>query len=111
MAASVVYAYPVTGTVAPTAAQAAACNMITATVLYADADTTATVTHNFSLTAAQLANLWPVVGITQNGGGTPSPLLSVTLAANTIVLAKQSTAAGSGGTVIVNIQRPHSIIT
>ena len=111
MAASVNYAYPVSGTVAPTSAQAAAANMTNANVVFADADTTATVTHSMALSTAQLANQWPLVVINQVLGGTPSPLLLVTKAANSIVLTKQSTASGSGGTVDVTVLRPHSIIT
>lgn len=111
MATTVTYAYPVSGTTAPTAAQSANCNMVTATVFAADADTTAVISHNFSLSAAQLASLWPVVTIATAGGGTPSPLYSMARAANSITLTKQSTAAGSGGTVEVTIQRPFSSIT
>lgn len=111
MASSVNYAYPVSGTVAPTAAQAANVNMVTASVVMADADTTAVINHNMSLSATQLTNLWPTVSVVQNAGGTPSPLLTVTRAANSVTLTKQSTAAGSGGTVEVTIQRPFSSIT
>jgi hypothetical protein len=104
------YAYPVSGTTAPTAAQAALVNVQTVQVNFADADTTGTITHNWAFSAAALARLEPLVQIYQNAGGTPSPLLIVTLATNTVVLTKQSTAAGSGGTVTVILQRPHSIL-
>ncbi len=106
----VTYAYPIIGVTAPTTTQMSGLSLLTCQVSFADADTTATITHNMQLSAAALARLEPLVVIYQNTGGTPAPLLAVTLATNTIVLSKQSTTAGTGGTVTVQVQRPHSII-
>ncbi len=108
--ATVVYTYPVAGATAPTAAQSLYAPIVACTVNFADADTTGTITHNWALTTAQLAALMPYVRINQVAGGTPSPLLTVTLATNTVVLTKQSTAAGSGGTLTVVLDRPHTIL-
>jgi len=65
MAVTVTYAYPVTGVVPPTAAQMLNANAVTAEVeATADADTTATITHNMALTVAQQAALQPFIRLT-----------------------------------------------
>lgn len=109
---TVVYAYPVSGATAPTQLQALNCNMLTATVQFSDADTTATITHNWKLTAAQLANLWPVVASYISTAGTLAVNYTFALTdSSTVTVAKASTATGAGSTLTVNLQRPHSMIT
>lgn len=112
-AVTVTYAYPVAGTVAPTVAQAAAENMLTATVVIgADTDTTTLVTHNWQLTTAQLANNWPVViGPTPNVIGTAQCTIAVVLTNSVAITLNKGNVAGSAGTYIVTLLRPHSIIT
>lgn len=112
-AVTVTYAYPVAGTVAPTVAQAAAENMLTATVVIgADTDTTALVTHNWQLTTAQLANNWPIViGPTPNVVGTAYCSIAVVLTNSVAITLNKGNVAGSAGTYLITLLRPHSIIT
>lgn len=115
MPVTVTYLSPVAGTVAPTALQASNCQQIVADIVAtADADTTATVTHNFGLSAADLAAGDPRITLT--------PLLSqaltalsgwavTTIATNSLTLTKL-TSVGSGNAnaqLRVSVQRPHSI--
>lgn len=105
----VTYAYPVAGAVAPTAAQMFPLSLLTAQVSVVDTSLTVVVTHNMALTAAQLASLFPLVQVIAQTPGTAIVSFGVTLATNTITLTKLS-AAGSGGTYIVSVQRPNSAI-
>ena len=107
---TVAYQNPVTGAAAPTAAQALLSNTITASVVFGDADTTATITHNFGLSAAQLALGFPIVSFNLSTTGTLAVNYSVTPASNTVVIAKASTATGSGSTLQVSIARPFSAV-
>lgn len=111
MASTVTYQYPVSATtVAPTAAQAGTTSIITASVQLGDTDTTATVTHNWGMTAAQNTALFPNVNIQQSNTPTTAiPVVVATLGTNTITLTKAS-ATGSSTTVIVTVMKPHSII-
>ena len=105
------------GTIAPTAAQAAHINSLAVQVkASADADTTATIVHNWGLTAAQLAALQPWVLITPLAAAQAAALLSGWAAAwtdgNTITLTKATTAS-SGNTayqIVVTLLKPHTII-
>lgn len=103
------YAYPVAGAVAPTRAQALDCNKVTASVQFADADTVATVVHNFKLSAAQLADQFPIVTVTIGTAGTLAVNYAVALTdSSTVTITKASTAAGSGSTLLVTVDRPFS---
>lgn len=108
MAATITYAYPVSGTTPPTLAQTS--NLVNAQVVWADADTTATITHNFNLSATSVAQLRPTVifNLDPSSTGTASATITVTKGQTVVTLTK-STAAGSGGTLNVAILRPHSI--
>ena len=111
-AGTVTYVYPVSGTVAPTAAQAAQVNLVSAQVAFNAADTTATVTHNFGLAAGAPASLNPIVIITPATGGSVSPNVSVSLTnTNAVVLTKNSVDANTTTTVNVWVMRPFSMIT
>lgn len=118
MAVTVTYQYPVAGTTAPTAAQMGGSvnpilSKVRATVIAAvDADTTATITHNMGLSAADLAAGRCEVKITPLVQTTAAlSLWAVTsVTANTIVLTKATT-AGSGGAaaqIQVVVDRPQS---
>jgi hypothetical protein len=95
-------------TSAPTRAQAANVQSQTATVNFSDADTTATITHNFNSSTAALAALRPWVILYGTSVGTAYPALSWALGANTLVITKGNTTTGSGGTYNVVIKRPFS---
>lgn len=120
-AVTLLYLYPVQSATPPTALQALNSNMntvdITAT---ADADVAATVTHNWALTAAQLAQGFPLITLTN--------VLTLALAAlpawtittpratgvltSTILLTKLATAGSGNAAAQLNVTslRPHSIM-
>jgi hypothetical protein len=108
--ATVTYAAPVSGTTAPTTTQMANQSSLTVQVLFGDSDTTATITHNMQVSAAALLRLQPWVQHYWNTSGSALASLIFTLATNTIVITKQGTSAGSGGTATFVVQRPHSIL-
>ena len=109
MASSTTYEYPVTGTTAPVASGTFAA--VTALVTFLDADTTATVTHNFALTAGENTQLFPLVSLIYDS--TTSTTLAAPFAVlkglNTITITKAS-AAGSGCTLQVQILKPNTMI-
>lgn len=109
------YTYPVAGVTAPTAGQAANCNMVCGTIIAdADGDTTATVTHNMALTAAQLAAFTPLPAIyAVTAAGRISAWIPTSLTANACVYTKTTT-SGSGAApiqAIFQIARPNSLFT
>jgi hypothetical protein len=86
--------------------------MLTAQVNFGDTDTIATITHNWQLSTAQLANLWPTIKSYLNtNGGTLLPILTWALTNSVAVTITKVSATGSGGTTTVVLERPHSIIT
>jgi hypothetical protein len=93
---------------APTVAQALLTNLITASVVFADSDTTATIVHNFNTSTAQLADGFPLVTFNFSTAGTLAVNYSVTPGTTNVVIAKASTSAGSGSTLQVSIMRPWS---
>ena len=116
MAVTVTYTYPVEGATAPTALQASQTNVVGATITAsADADTTATITHNFGLTAGQIAAGFPLISLVPTLSQALTALSAwavSSITANTVVLTKlASTGSGSGTPQLsVQIQRPHSFI-
>jgi hypothetical protein len=110
LAGTVTYAYPVAGATAPTAVQSATASVVTATIAMADGDSSVAVVHNWGLTAAQLAALFPFIELRRTAqGATPIVTLAVATDGNTVTISK-GTAAGSAFTGVVVIQRPHSIL-
>ena len=105
---TVTYTNPVA--TAPTVAQALLSNTIAASVVFGDADTTATVVHNFNLSAAQLALGFPIVSYNFLIAGTLAVNYSVAVGATNVVIAKASTSTGSGSTLAVSIARPWSAL-
>lgn len=103
--------YQTTTTTGPTAAQAYYIDELKAQLTSGDADTTCTITHNWNLTAAEQANLYPNINWINAGAstGTLNPILTWTVTTNTITLLKVS-AVGSQGTYIVTIGRNQTII-
>lgn len=112
MAATVTYGYPTLGatTVAPTAAVMATQTTLAATVQFGDTDTTATITHNWALSAQENTSLFPLVSICPTSSPTTAiPITLGVLGTNTVTILKAS-ATGSAGTVNVNLMKPHSIL-
>ena len=106
---TVTYTYPVAGVTEPTAKQAARKNMLTATILMADADTLAVVTHNWGLSAAELTDRFPMATWNYVTPGTAPALVSWSRATNTVTFTKNND-TGAGGTFEINLERPHSLI-
>lgn len=110
MAAAVVtYQYPVIGTTAPTAIQASVVSSLACQVSMGDTDTTGVITHNWGLSAAQNTALQPWLSVWLQTPGTLVPILSFALSTNTVSITKVS-ATGSGGTYVVTLQRPNTIV-
>jgi hypothetical protein len=109
---TVTYLKPATGTVAPTAAQVSpsTLNTVVAQLVCADADTTATITHNLNVSAADQLLGFPRITAYLSGAGTFPVMLAFANLTNTITVTKPSTAAGSNATWVVIIDRPHSFI-
>lgn len=113
MAVTVTPIYP-TGAVAPTLAQMLNFDTVRVSVIAtADADTTATITHNMALSAAQLTAGQPDVIITSLlvAPALLSGWAVTSFLTNTIVLTKATTAGSgnAGAQIQVVIRRPHSI--
>lgn len=117
MTSTVTYTYPVAGTVAPTTAQMLNANIVIAKVNMADADTTATITTNFGNSqplpppaTTDVASLFPLISVYQLNSGTAYPLITFALTDSNTVTMTKSTAAGGGGTVVVQLMRPNTLI-
>jgi len=107
---TITYLWPYT--VAPTAAQMQGANpnyTVIATVsASAAADTSAVITHDFGLTAAEITQGFPVVTLVpQDGNEITSAWFEASENPNYTILQKGTVAAG--GTQKVVIQRPHTI--
>lgn len=113
MAQTLTYFYPVAGTVVPTILQALGVNMITAKLNWSDSETTALFTHNFQLSTAQLANLWPIIDINIDAASTTTvmPILGIALTNSSVVTISKPTTVGTQGTLILVLLRPFSEIT
>jgi hypothetical protein len=117
VAGTVSYAYktPGSGTVPATAAQASQQSLQVVEITFADGDTTSTFTHNMGLgTTGASPNTGqdlPKITITPKTTGTAFPVYAVSWPdGNTVTIAKGSTAVGSGGVIVVYVERPHSIV-
>lgn len=105
--ATINYKYPVSASIAPTAQQVYGLGIVTAQVNFGDTDASAVVTHNFGLSANELADLFPAVIVDPTAGGTTFPQFTYTKATNAVTINKAST-SGTGGTFDVIILRPHT---
>ena len=124
MAATVTYSYPVSGSTAPTSAQMngnAPHNIVTGTINFADADTTAAITHNFGNYATgqgegatesskefPIPNLWPITLGTATGTVVPQFSFQYT-SATVMTITKGGTGNGVGGTYGFALMRPGSL--
>lgn len=108
---TVTYVYPVAGATAPTAIQALAANALTATIQMLGTDTTAVVTHNWGIAAAELARLFPIPILYQSSGqGTVAPVVQIGLTDSNSVTLTKASVTGSQGTFTIVILRPHSMV-
>jgi hypothetical protein len=107
-AVTINWTWPATGTTGPTAAQVGNQDSVKATVTTDGAATTFTLTHNLNISAADIANGFPDIGIEPYGAtGIPATLLLLITApvtANAVVF----TCAAVVGTFRVKISRPYS---
>lgn len=100
------------GTTAPTPAQSYTQQAMAVAVSFADGDTSATITHNFGVSAAQLAALMPYIQwycqqLTTPATGTYAILTFALTNSNVITVSKTSN-VGTGGTYVVIVRRPWS---
>jgi hypothetical protein len=104
------YQWPVSGTVAPTAAVMSKHQSLRAQINFADADTTLLVSHNWGFNLAQGTQLQPVISWymqTVGTAGTPVLTISNNTDSNHFTITKVA-GAGTGGTLIFNLERPWS---
>jgi hypothetical protein len=102
------YETPVTGATPPTAFQSSRHNEVTAVVTGDGSSTDFTITHNFGLTAAELADGWPRVSFEYLlAAGYTAAALITSKTANTVVF---SCSAFTGAGLRVRIERPHTIV-
>lgn len=98
------------GTTPPTAAQALNENMLNVQLNWADSDTTATLTHNWNMSAAEQTALLPITTIFPTQTNTNTTVVAVTAqGTNSITVGKQAN-AGSGGTYVVQMLHPNTLI-
>ncbi len=111
MAVVVTYQYPVAGTVPPVAS--GTFSAVNALLTWGDADTTATVTHSFALSATETAAGFPYVALNSDSTSTTGTIFGLYLVgkagASAITITKAS-AAGSAAALQVQILRPNTII-
>ena len=103
---TVTYVWPVAGSTAPTAAQAARHNSVVADVAFIDGDTSCVITHNMQLPNATGVNGIPKVTWfpTALGSAAGMPFFAFT-SATTMTIAKNGT-TNTNMTVRVHIERP-----
>lgn len=107
----VTYINPNSGTVPPTAVQMLPLSRVVALVSFADGDTTALITHNMNIPLVSSPSQHgqnsgnPIVIVGLTTPGTAGSLISFVRGTNTLAITKLSTAAGSGGTFEIQIER------
>ena len=111
MAKTLTYTWPVTGTTAPTAAQMAAFNTIVATLNWSDTEVSQAITHNWNLSATELASLFPIVQaiLKSDSTTTVAPVVTVAYTDSSTVTLGKGTVVGTQGTLVVTLIRPHTI--
>jgi hypothetical protein len=98
------------GTTPPTTAQALNENMCNVNLNWADADTTATLTHNWNLSTAEQSALLPIVSIFPTASNTGTTVVAVTAQGTNAITVGKLGNAGSGGTYVVQMLRPNTLI-
>lgn len=124
MAATVTYAYPVAGSTAPTLAQMngnSSHNILTGTINFADADTTAAITHSFGNLgtgqgegSTESTKFFPVVILNPQTLGTATgtvvPQFSYQYTSSVVLtVTKGGLGNGTGGTYVFQLLRPGSV--
>ena len=107
MAATVTYNFPATGTTPPTVSQAKLVAVMTVQVRFsANADTTATITHNWAVPSISPATgaLLPMYFVTQTSGVSPQ-VVSLTRTSSTVCTLTKLSAASSTGTWTVVLMK------
>jgi hypothetical protein len=119
-AVTVTYKFPVSGTTPPTAIQSSRIPTVTGLINWLESDTTGLFTHNFGISTGlgfaglqpSLLSFFPEVIITPVlNSGTVYPNIQIdytTSDGNQLVFFKGSI-AGTGGTVLLTVRKPHSI--
>ncbi|MDD5351437.1 MAG: hypothetical protein PHQ12_14595 [Chthoniobacteraceae bacterium] len=118
---TVIYGWPVQGVTAPTAAQASRCSVQTATVVMGDTETQAAFTHNWGasnstggwIAASFPTFLFPIICARLQEGSSTSVTFMTALTydiSNTNVVFINKANGAFGGTFVVTLLRPHSLI-
>lgn len=108
MAGTVTYNWPGTaGTTVPQTAPNPA-SIVKAQVVFADADTIATILHNWNLSTAELAAQFPLCIVNASTSGTAPLTFAVSWASSVALVLTKANVAGSGGTFDVAVLRPWS---
>jgi len=111
MAGTVTYTYPVVGTSPPSVTVAKRNQVLVAQVNFADADTTAIVTHNWQTPLSDFTSIFPLISFYNATAGTAGNAV-ITWAhtdSSNITLTKTA-GAGTGGTLNVQLERPWSAL-
>ncbi len=112
MAGIVTYAFPVAGSSPPSVALMKKHQLLTAQVSFLDTDTTAVITHNWQSPLSDLSSLFPLISFYNASNGGTGVNAAITWAhtdSSNITLTKTA-AAGSEGTINVQLARPFSEI-
>lgn len=112
MAGIVTYAYPVVGATPPSAAVMKLSQTLQATVEFLDTDTTAVVTHNWGSPLSDYGTaLFPTIKFyLQTAGTAGNPVITWALTNSNVITLTKATGAGTGGTLVVELERPWSAI-
>lgn len=101
-------------TTAPTAIQASQVNLQTALVAMGDSETFALFTHNWGLPASFPTFLFPLIHYHQAdigvGPSTQLGNLTFNISNTNVITINKLAAVGSGGTFVVTLMRPHTLI-
>lgn len=100
----------VSSTVAPTASQARHFNSIGVLLEMAEADTTATLTHNWGIVANERNQYQPWISWYAKTSGTALPFLSFDVSATNAVTVTKGAASGASGSFVVLLQRPNTLV-
>ena len=116
LGASILYAAPTFSATAPTAAQSSNFPTLVAQITFADGDTTIPFVHNWGAVMGPSAPTYGYPEInaywlsqTASPASFQSSLTFGITNTNQVTINKTSVGVGSGGVLIVNLRRPHSI--
>jgi len=107
----VTYTYPVAGVTPPSVLVAKRNQVLVAEIGFLDGDTTAVITHNWQNPAADFASLFPLISFYNSTAGTAgNAILTWAHTDSSNITVTKGTGAGTGGTVIVQLERPWSAL-